>query len=239
MAWRLAKSLIVLFNEYDRAYPGRDKASDGTLGNAAHRRGWESSDHNPWVKDGKGTGVVRAGDFDAGKGLTPSESADGPGDDLLADLLRAGKADHPALGTGSYIIYEGYFYSRANGWKQRRYNGPNKHHSHVHVSVGRNQHSYDSTQAWGVAAKKPAVKAPAKSAEPDAPSLSKLKPGADNSAVRELQQRLAKLGYNPGPVDGIYGAKTKAAVTAFQKAQGWSGKDVDGIVGPVTLKRMF
>ncbi len=35
--------------------------------------------------------------------------------------------------------------------------------------------------------------------------------------VREIQRRLNKLGYNPGPSDGLYGKKTKDAIQAFQK----------------------
>ncbi len=52
--------------------------------------------------------------------------------------------------------------------------------------------------------------------------------GAD---VTYLQQRLAALGYKPGAADGIFGAKTLAAVKAFQKDHRLT---VDGIVGPKT-----
>ena len=58
-----------------------------------------------------------------------------------------------------------------------------------------------------------------------------LRPGASGEAVRELQQALKGLGYDPGPVDGQFGARTEAAVKAFQKAQGIA---VDGIVGDIT-----
>jgi peptidoglycan hydrolase-like protein with peptidoglycan-binding domain len=34
--------------------------------------------------------------------------------------------------------------------------------------------------------------------------------------VREIQQLLTDLGYTPGPVDGLYGKKTRAAIQAFQ-----------------------
>ncbi len=37
--------------------------------------------------------------------------------------------------------------------------------------------------------------------------------------VRELQQRLADGGFDPGPVDGILGRQTRAAVRAFQHAE--------------------
>ena len=52
--------------------------------------------------------------------------------------------------------------------------------------------------------------------------------GSTGEDVRYLQQSLTKLGYNPGPIDGIFGSKTETAVKSFQKAKGLV---VDGIVG--------
>jgi hypothetical protein len=46
-----------------------------------------------------------------------------------------------------------------------------------------------------------------------------------------VQQRLAALGYGPGPLDGEYGPATERAVRAFQTA---AGIEVDGVVGPET-----
>lgn len=46
-----------------------------------------------------------------------------------------------------------------------------------------------------------------------------------------VQARLNNLGYDCGPVDGMNGPLTKAAVRAFQKAH---GLEVDGIPGPQT-----
>ncbi len=46
-----------------------------------------------------------------------------------------------------------------------------------------------------------------------------------------IQRALVALGFNPGPVDGKPGPRTKAAVQAFQKSR---GLHVDGIVGPKT-----
>ncbi|MEJ8571212.1 peptidoglycan-binding protein [Microbaculum marinum] len=49
--------------------------------------------------------------------------------------------------------------------------------------------------------------------------------------VREYQQQLAKLGHYSGGIDGLAGPKTRAAMIAFQRAEGLTP---DGIVGPAT-----
>jgi N-acetylmuramoyl-L-alanine amidase len=53
--------------------------------------------------------------------------------------------------------------------------------------------------------------------------------------VAELQERLAALGFDPGRVDGIFGAATRAAVAHFQHDAGLSA---DGIAGPATLAEL-
>jgi peptidoglycan hydrolase-like protein with peptidoglycan-binding domain len=58
-----------------------------------------------------------------------------------------------------------------------------------------------------------------------------LRKGSTDPAVRDLQQALKTLGYDPGSIDGVFGAQTETAVKAFQQAK---GIDVDGIVGRVT-----
>lgn len=58
-----------------------------------------------------------------------------------------------------------------------------------------------------------------------------LRPGSSGEAVRQLQQALKGLGYDPGAVDGNFGSRTEAAVKAFQSAKGIAA---DGIVGEIT-----
>jgi peptidoglycan hydrolase-like protein with peptidoglycan-binding domain len=58
-----------------------------------------------------------------------------------------------------------------------------------------------------------------------------LKKGSTDPAVRDLQEALKALGYDPGPIDGTFGSATETAVKAFQQAKGIT---VDGIVGKVT-----
>ncbi len=56
--------------------------------------------------------------------------------------------------------------------------------------------------------------------------------GSRGSEVRDIQKKLAALGYYSGSVDGIYGSKTESAVRAFQRN---CGLTADGIAGPKTL----
>ena len=137
MTWRMARSLDVLLNEVNRAAPDRNKASDGGVGDAAHAT--RTSDHNPWVTDSNGVGVVRARDFTHDPG------------DLDAEHLAAHLAEHlgrhPALGSGAYVIWDWLIISTdrlAEGW--RPYTGSNGHTKHVHISVGTT--GYDNTQGW-------------------------------------------------------------------------------------------
>jgi len=55
--------------------------------------------------------------------------------------------------------------------------------------------------------------------------------GARGASVTELQNLLVRNGFNPGPIDGIFGQRTQAAVMAFQRSKGLV---VDGIVGVMT-----
>lgn len=47
----------------------------------------------------------------------------------------------------------------------------------------------------------------------------------------DVQRALARLGYEPGPVDGVAGPRTKTAIAAYQAAERLL---VDGVAGPVT-----
>jgi len=52
--------------------------------------------------------------------------------------------------------------------------------------------------------------------------------GSRGASVTKLQQLLTNEGFNPGPIDGIFGSRTQAAVRAFQQE---TDLVVDGIVG--------
>ena len=60
-------------------------------------------------------------------------------------------------------------------------------------------------------------------------------PGDSGSAVKKVQQRLKKLGYYSGSVDGDYGNGTKTAVKKFQKRNGLTA---NGTVNSKTLAKL-
>lgn len=60
-------------------------------------------------------------------------------------------------------------------------------------------------------------------------------PYQNRDTVRRIQQALADQGIDPGPIDGIYGSKTAAAVAAFQTMRGLV---IDGEVGPQTAEAL-
>jgi len=54
-----------------------------------------------------------------------------------------------------------------------------------------------------------------------------------DQTVRNLQRALRREGYNPGPIDGIYGSKTRRAANAYQRDH---GLPVDSQVNPSLLR---
>lgn len=145
MNWRIAESLIVLIKQVNAKYPKRSKASDGTIGDAKHAS--RDSDHNPWVKDARGIGVVTAIDI-------TDESANGCDGEDLAALIRASR--DPRV---KYIIFNSRMarsYAKTVGgithaaWEWLPYTGSNAHKKHVHISVNAEPEHYDSAAPWKI-----------------------------------------------------------------------------------------
>jgi D-alanyl-D-alanine carboxypeptidase (penicillin-binding protein 5/6) len=69
----------------------------------------------------------------------------------------------------------------------------------------------------------------------DGPKVALNRKILSSQQVRHVQEKLKALGFDPGPVDGIFGPKTLRAAVAFQKSKGLSP---DGIVGRQTLQQL-
>ena len=59
--------------------------------------------------------------------------------------------------------------------------------------------------------------------------------GSRGAAVKLIQSLLIRIGYNPGPVDGIFGQITREAVREFQLD---NGLEPDGVAGTATWSRV-
>lgn len=132
--YRLAPSLDRLFTEVDQAWPQRDRATDGWLGDTSHRR--RKSEHNPDDR-----GVVHAVDIDI--------------DGINVPRLLKAVIGHPAVW---YVIHDGRIWSRTYGWRPRRYTGPNPHRGHVHISIRLARDAEAWVGRWLAQAHRPAVR---------------------------------------------------------------------------------
>lgn len=115
---KLCKAGQQLREQIDDAFPDRDRASDGWLGDAKHAA--RKSDHNPTVE-----GIVRAIDIDADLKSHKSEAFD------LADQLRLLARSDKRI---SYIIFNSKIASWRMNYKWRVYRGINPHKKHIHIS---------------------------------------------------------------------------------------------------------
>jgi hypothetical protein len=134
VAWYLNRALTNFRNAVNAAYPNRDKASDGTIGDEAHQS--TNSDHNP-----DADGSVDAWDMDVNLRSGDDAAA-------IAVLKRVFQA-HPS---SKYWIHNDQICFRSEGWRPRSYSyaGPNrnKHTQHVHWNT---RESYeDSTAPWNL-----------------------------------------------------------------------------------------
>lgn len=123
-SWRLARALVTLRDQVNAAHGLRDRAADGSIGDAAHAA--SVSDHNP-----DAYGIVRAVDITH----DPDDGDADPRDDFdagdLAEALRLGR--DPRI---KYVIWDHrIFSSTISPWTWRPYTGTNPHDHHVHVSV--------------------------------------------------------------------------------------------------------
>jgi hypothetical protein len=113
--YQIAPSVRAALQQATVRWPKRSRASDGTLGDAAHAA--RQSDHNP-----DADGVVHAFDL-------THDPADGVDCETLATLL-VQRRDKRV----KYIIWNRRI-CNSNTWTWRAYGGKNPHTKHMHVSI--------------------------------------------------------------------------------------------------------
>ena len=71
------------------------------------------------------------------------------------------------------------------------------------------------------------------------PAYRDMVPGVQGDDVRQLERALVRLGFDPGPLDGLYDAQTGIAVARWYKARGWEpfGPTKDQLLAVRSLER--
>lgn len=210
----LAGAAQTLLDAVNAHWPGRDKASDGTIGDARHVAEGSGSDHNPWLNH-----TVRADDITAA-GIDAA---------WLAEQLRLlGAAGDHRLAGGGYVIYNRRItLPDFSGWQP--YDGGDPHTSHVHVSFSRNPAGYeDNRTPWAFLSVGPAPQPPHPPVVVDDVHWTghdatgrgdafRAELGDEGPEVREMQHGLNHEfpAYSHLVEDGQYGHQTQAVVEEF------------------------
>lgn len=193
----LAPSLARARTAINLRWPGRDKTSDGWIGDSAHAA--RTSDHNP-----DSSGVVRALDVDKDRLHVPT---------VLAAFLT-----HPAV---RYVIHNRKIYHVDSRFKPKAYTGSNPHTGHIHVSIEHTRAAENDKSSWepiSHAFTWPELKSGARSrfvaelqgylnGHGAALAIDGDFGAGTLAAVKAFQRR-----FTPGDVDGVVGPKTTLAL---------------------------
>lgn len=148
-AWVLVPCLVALRNEYNAVAPGRDKGSDGSIGDSAHT---SSSDHTP----DEDSDVLRDHDADS-KNEVHALDIDSTGPWPETDFFDARiegivfRHRHGLDDRLKYIIWNRQIASASWGWTWRTYTGTSDPHTgHAHFSAQYTTTQENDTSYWGV-----------------------------------------------------------------------------------------
>lgn len=140
--WRVGNALNKLLAQFDAQWPGRSKASDGSIGDAAHQdEGACGSQHNSCCIKLSGIWIIRARDF-------THDPASGADMGRVSEAMRL--ARDPRV---RYIIFNRRITGPSYGWEWRAYSGSNPHDKHMHVSVWDDAARFDNTADWSFVAR--------------------------------------------------------------------------------------
>lgn len=214
MTWILTRGLSTVRAEFNDVFPGRDKGSDGSVGDLAHQSG--PSGHNPdrtgtpEYRDGDSKDEVRAIDVD--RDLVPGSAVDWM-ERVIQHLVKRGRAG--TYVPFRYFIYKGRIWARSDRWQTRTYTGSNKHDKHAHFSGDYTQAADEWTGSLDLAAVRGSG-----GGDITGGGDMLVKKGDGGEEVKFWQYVLNDLGHSPGAVDGDYGPKMESAVNAYRASKG-------------------
>lgn len=199
-------NMQAMTNDLRAVYPGVVVYG---IGDRAHQL--EPSDHNeddttgsrPAQSDPDGRPEHRAIDAMLGPAFTRADAYA-----VINQIL----ADPAALARLRYIIFDGWIWSRSNGWTKGYYTGSNRHTDHIHFSglAADDENSASWPSIYGSRGGNGMF----------------CRYGDTNEYVRLLQWQLAHSGVpDVGAADASYGPKTAAAVAWMVKAHDGSTQD--------------
>jgi hypothetical protein len=225
----LAPALETLRAQFDQRFPGRNKASDGWIGDEAHRAQGSESDHNPWVV------------IDGQAYVTALDITDHPaiGLDLNAftDQLLVACRDQ-GENRLKYMIFRALIMDTRPQFSPYQWTPSSGHFAHAHFSVHSDRRLLDG-RVWNL----PMLSGTAAPAADPAPTPAghmfpisrsecfglRSDPRAsvhggynawERPHVLLIQQALQRKGYAPsapGWADGLYDQPTVDAVTRWQR----------------------
>lgn len=152
-SWVLVADLTSLRNEFNALAPNRDKASDGSIGDAAHQK--ESSDHNP--DETGATPYEDADNINEVHAIDVDNNLNKPGWDMqrAVDII-VGRHKNGTDNRLQNVIYNRKIWSRSWGWTEHPYTGLSAHTEHAHFSSrygsGTTGNPEADTRPWGLLA---------------------------------------------------------------------------------------
>ncbi len=209
-----------MVNEFNWAFPDRDKASDGTIGDAAHAA--SPSNHNPdetgntgGNEDSDSINEVHARDVDRDLrrvGWSMERCVQ-----IILARCRSGVERRLFE-----IIYNRRIWTAKYGWREREYTGSNPHDHHAHFSFRYGSGSGVSnpeniTEPWGILA---AME------EDDMPTLDEILDGIEDRIIPKIMTRLgaelagATTAVRAGAVDAAYAGARNLFTDAHRAATG-------------------
>lgn len=217
-------NMQALTNDLQRRWPGMTVYG---IGDAAHKL--SPSDHNEDDTAGSKSAQTDADNVPEHRAIDAMHTAGFTNEEGVA-LVAKMVADAPTQRRLYYIIHNRMIWSRSNNWVGIAYDGDDPHTNHVHFSGwaadDENASSWPIVFASSGSGPGPArLRRPWPTYVPTSHYFGLITGpneshggyyASERPDVKAIQERLNAIGFSAGSPDGIFGPKTKSAVSAWQ-----------------------